>query len=483
MHYAPTFTPMIYRQSQQYLESFINHEIHLDQTKSSAFKLERVEQLLKNLGDPQSDLKIIHVAGSKGKGSICALTANILKESGYRVGLYTSPHVNNYRERIRVLASSSIDRKPTSKPTPGVGLEVGLRSELTDMHSNIFTDMISEEELSGILEKTKPAIEQTRIDAGRGRLSFFEVTTALALYYFREQKVDFVILETGLGGRLDATNVVHSMIAVIAPISLEHTKILGNTISDIAKEKSAIIKNGNQKVIIASQEESAQKVLKDRCSRFHIEPVWVEEEVKSVLCSQDIHGQMIDLSTKKANYEKLLLPLLGAHQRDNCAVAVSIVECLQDLGYAIAPKAIEEGIQNIFWPLRFEVASKEPLIILDGAHNEASIKMLADLTKEIFSDKPITVVFGISKDKDKKAIFNQLKMIAGNIIFTKANHPRAENLPGAVSVPQALDLARQASGKNNVILVTGSLFVASEARAAIGEMKKGAQCAGAPASH
>lgn len=429
-------------QAQQYLESLINHEIHLDQIKSSAFKLERIKKLLKYLDDPQNDLKIIHVAGSKGKGSICALTANVLKEAGYNVGLYTSPHINSYRERIRIL-------------------QKGQSAANTE---DVFPDMISEEDLCDVLGEIKPAIEQVKNDKDLGQLSFFEVYTALALYFFKKQKVDFVILETGLGGRLDATNVARSVIAVIAPISLEHMKILGNTIEDIAKEKVAIIKDDKQKVVIAHQDQRVVEVIKNRCAQFNIVPLWVNEQIKSTLIAQDINGQTIDLSTVKKEYKQLSLPLLGKHQRENCMVAVSIVECLQNLGYTIAPEAIHKGIGDIFWPLRFEVVSKQPLIILDGAHNETSIKALAGLMKEIFNDKQITAIFGISKDKNKNVIFDELKGIANNIVFTKADHPRAENLPGALSVQQALDLVIQRSGTNDVILVTGSMFVASEAR-------------------
>jgi dihydrofolate synthase/folylpolyglutamate synthase len=262
-------------QTQQYLESFINHEIHLDQARSSAFKLERVQRLLKNLGDPQDHLKVIHVAGTKGKGSICALTANILKESNYRVGLYTSPHINDMRERIRILA----------------------KAPMNSNSGDIFPDMISNRELADVLGEIKPLIEQSKIEEEIGRLSFFEVFTALALYYFRQQKVDFVVLETGLGGRLDATNAAPSLIAVIAPISLEHTHILGNTISDITKEKAAIIKERKQNVIISPQDDQAKEILKNRCSQFDIDPVWTSEQAKSTLISQSVNGQVIDIST------------------------------------------------------------------------------------------------------------------------------------------------------------------------------------------
>ena len=433
---------MTSHQAQQYLQSFINHENHLDRTKYSAFKLQRILNLLKNLGNPQNNLKIIHVAGSKGKGSISALTANILRESGYRVGLYTSPHVKDIRERIRVLKNT----------------------QLTINADDIFPDMISENELSNVLEEIQPSVEQVQARQEFGNLTFFEVYTALALYYFKKQQVDLVILETGLGGRLDATNAVDSMIAVIAPISLEHTHILGKTISDIAKEKAAIIKDRKQKVIIASQEGPAKKILKDRCSQFNIVPTWVDEQSTSVLVSQNMDGQIIDLSTVKEQYKQLFLPLLGTHQRDNCAVAVSIVECLKECGYSISLEALRSGIKGIFWPLRFEIINGKPVVVLDAAHNKASVEVLTDLMDKIFTDKHIVLIFGISKDKDKEAVLAELKKITKHVIFTKADHPRANHLPGALSVVQALDLAYQESGINDVILVTGSMFVASEAR-------------------
>lgn len=433
---------MTSHQAQQYLQSFINHENQLDRAKSFTFKLERVENLLKRLGNPQNDLKIIHVAGSKGKGSICALTANIVKDSGYSVGLYTSPHVNDMRERIRIL-------KNTQHTING---------------NDIYPDMISEEELINVLEEIQPSIQQMRENQEFGDLTFFEVYTALALYYFKKQQVDLVILETGLGGRLDATNVPDSLIAVIAPISLEHTHILGRTIKEISKEKAAIIKDRDQKVIIASQENSAKEILKDRCSQFNIAPTWVDERSTCSLISQNREGQVFDLSMASEQYKKLFLPLLGAHQRDNCAVALSIVESLKELGYSISRNCVYNGIKNTFWPLRFEIINEEPLIVLDGAHNKASVKVLADTMNKIFNGRHVVLIFGISKDKDADAVLDELGKITDHVIFTKADHPRAGYLPGALDVVRALDLARRESDVNDVILVTGSMFVASEAR-------------------
>jgi len=288
---------MTFQEAQQYLDSFINHETHLGQVDPASFKTKRVKQLLEHLGCPHKDLKIIHVAGSKGKGSVCVLTASILQACGYKVGLYTSPHVNHYRERIRVL---------NPKSTPGVGLGC----------SDIFPDCISEEELCSTLAEMRPAVEKTRLQKGLETLTFFEVYTALALCYFQKQKTDFAVLETGLGGRLDATNAADSIVAAITPISLEHTKILGDTITKIAQEKAAIIKDHRQKVVIGIQDAGAEKVLEKRCREFAIDPIWVKDHVTCEAISKDIDQQMFHLTTPKMTYGHLQIPLLGKHQRD-----------------------------------------------------------------------------------------------------------------------------------------------------------------------
>ncbi|MCK5014108.1 MAG: bifunctional folylpolyglutamate synthase/dihydrofolate synthase [Candidatus Omnitrophica bacterium] len=438
--------------SLQYLDSLINHEIHLDRARASSFKLERVARLLKELGDSHKDLKAVHVAGSKGKGSICAITASILQSAGYKVGLYTSPHLNNYRERIRILGSAM----PNLKRTPGVRLK--------GADSDIFPDCIREEELRALIGEIKPAVEKVRSCADSGDLSFFEVYTVLALYYFYKSQVDLIVLETGLGGRLDATNAVDSGVAVIAPISLEHARILGDTIERIAEEKAGIIKGGGQRVVIAPQDRRVLDVLKKRCRRFSIDPLQVEGSVAFGGAAQDIDGQTFDLKTVKAGYQQIRLPLLGKHQRENAAVSVCVIECLQDLGWIIPARAVAEGCRNVFWPGRTEVIERDPLVLLDGAHNAASAKALSQTLREILGGRKVVLVLGVSKDKDKESICDELKGIARKMIFTKADHPRAKDLEGAVDVRTALDLARREAGPDGVILVAGSVFVVSEAR-------------------
>lgn len=436
---------------QQYLDSFINHEIHLDQVRTSSFKLDRVRQLLKGLGDPHKDLKVVHVAGSKGKGSICALISSILHNVGYKVGLYTSPHIDNYRERIRVLEPAG----PNSKQASVISESKG---------ADIFPDCISEEELGAIIEEIKPDVEKIRSREDLGILSFFEVYTVLALYYFHKRKVDLVVLETGLGGRLDATNAVKSLIAVIAPISLEHTNILGGTIKQIAEEKAGIIKDRDQKVVIAPQTPEAQDVLRKRCHKFNIAPSHVGDIVEYKKVAQDIDGQIFDLTIKGAIYRQISLPLLGKHQRENVATSICVIEYLKEFGFIVPADALWAGCKNIFWPGRTEIIRRDPLIVLDSAHNTASAQALSETMQEILGGKKIVLILGVSKDKDKELILDELKKIVRKIIYTKADHPRASDLEGSVDVQTALELARRETGQKDVILVTGSVFVVSEAR-------------------
>ena len=439
-------------QAQLYIDSFINYEYKPDLIPRTAFKLDRMRQLLADLGDPQRDLKIIHVAGTKGKGSVCAMIASILKHAGFHVGLYTSPHINTYRERIRILSMAPREPLPTRAVTTG------------DKGEEIFPDMLSERELCALIDETRPVIDQVRGDPKFERVSFFEMYTALALYYFRKRGTDFVVLETGMGGRLDATNVPESLIAVITPVSLEHTHILGNTVGEIAKEKAGIIKSQNQKVVLAPQAADAEAVLMERCRQYGIEPLCTGREHKIENIRIDADRQVFDLTTGRARYGQVGLKLMGVHQRHNASAAVGAIEYLRELGFGVPAEAIREGLQNAFWPCRFEIAGTEPLMILDGAHNGDSARALAQTMLEVYNGRKVILVFGVSADKDETLMLKELDGLAAQVIFAKADHPRAKSLPNAVSVRQALEAARQMAGRDGIILVTGSIFLASEAR-------------------
>ncbi len=443
-------------EAQAYLDSFINHENNLECCDRTTFKLEGVKRLLNLLGAPHRKIPFIHVAGTKGKGSTSAFIAFILKEAGYKVGLYTSPHLHEYQERIRILTSSD---------------------ETADSR-NPFAGKIADQELARMVSEIQPVVEGLRNDSALGYLSFFEVLTALAIYYFKQCQVDCAVLETGLGGRLDATNAVKSSVVVLTPISLEHTQLLGSTIEAIAREKAAIIKNKDQRVVVASQDPEAQRVIKNRCQQYGVKALWLGEDILPARLSQDLRGQSFQVQIPPHPIWKLKTRLAGTHQMTNAALAVGVGESLRHLGFKISPEAIVRGIENTVWPGRFEVIPFRPLVILDGAHNPASTAALVKTVQEILPEMRLTLIFGVSIDKDKKGIARELKKIAQRIIFTRANHPRAcdctleelrdlfpkQEIMKTQNVPQALKTAFDKIAEDEALLVSGSLFVVGEAR-------------------
>ena len=283
----------------EYLNSFINFESQLHKLRSEDFNLNRIQKFLELAGHPAGNLKIVHVAGTKGKGSTCAFLAGILQEAGYKVGLYTSPHLHRVNERIRILNTENVRSKDN------------------------FSGAIDDEELACVLTSLRPFAAAIKNEGNI--LTFFEVLTVAALCYFAKSQVDMVILETGLGGRLDATNAVDSSVAVITPVSLDHTRILGPTLSKIASEKAGIIKNSHQKVVIAPQEKEAMDVVLARCREFGVEPVLVRPD----------------------KYENLKIGLKGKHQMINAATAIEAAAILKTMGFKISDEAMSEGLKNV----------------------------------------------------------------------------------------------------------------------------------------
>ncbi len=415
-----------------YLDTFLNYENNLKNLSRRNLHLQRVRLVLTALGSPQKNLKVLHIAGSKGKGSTAAFTANILRAAGYRVGLYTSPHIENVRERFRILKPKKNLNKSTQK--------------------EIFDDCISKEKLFRLIKKIRPQLELGRHHAKFGNLTYFEVLTIAAFYYFREENVDFVVLETGLGGRLDATNVCQSLVSAITPISLEHTQQLGKTLGEIAYEKAGIIKKDSM-VLLAPQKAQALKVIKEHCLRLGVKPILV----------------------KKNPYK---ISLLGLHQNVNAAVAVGMINCLRAQGFSISEYAVKKGLAKTLWPLRFEIISRKPHIVLDAAHNPQSCQCLIQTVKKVFPKKKAILIFGVSDDKD---IAGMAKILSANselIILTQASHPRAfiwtsqnvrkyfpkQNLVMADSLLIACKFAQKLASHNDLILVAGSIFVTAQAR-------------------
>lgn len=425
---------MDYKDAIQYLDSFIDYEKLASFDYNQSLKLERMERLAGLLGNPHLGLRCIHVAGTKGKGSTCSMAASILKEAGFKVGLYTSPHLISFRERIK-----------------------------------INDELISEEELCGFISRIKPVINSINKEDDDKYPTFFEAYTALAFLYFKEKKVDFCILEVGMGGRLDATNIIDKPLCCgITPISLEHTQKLGDTVGRIAAEKAGIIKNGS--ICVTSPQEASglnviRQVCKDKNARLF--------EVGKDLYFEKERNQLFSVSGIFQKYPFLEVGLLGDHQFINAATAVGLVEALRFYDIIIKPAAVREGLKNVRWPGRLQVLREQPYVVLDGSQNRASASALARAVKKYFNYDRLILILGISNDKDIKGVCEELAPMSDEIILTKADTPRAAE-PSAIEkfidkkvvisneVKKAMDLAEGLAGPSDLILVTGSFFVLGE---------------------
>ena len=481
---------MTYPQIIRYLESLINYERLSSYPYKEFLKLDRIRDFLFAIGNPQDALKCIHVAGTKGKGSTVAFITYILREAGYKVGLYTSPHLSDFRERIRIL-------NPKSEIRPAQLVKYSGIPQLAGNPKLEFEGMISKGNLARMVKKLKPGIEKYNKNSRYGPLSFFEVYTALAFVYFKEKKVDFAVLETGLGGRLDATNTVKPLVCAIAPISYEHTQKLGNTLREIASEKAGIIKRAI--VISAPQKKEAIDVIRKKCNQVHAKFYEVSKGITYKVKGQGLKHPALRLCLSEGkvyrpcgnrrvsrplwevkgifnDYKGLKLRLLGEHQVINAATAIGAVEALRFYGINIGIDAIKNGLYNTLWPGRCEVAVKKPFIVLDGAQNIASAKALKEAVKNNFQYKKLILVLGISNDKDLKGICDELRPLADEVVLTRANNPRAtkpqvlaqyfKGKPVYItqSVKEAKDSAKRLAKKEDLVLVTGSLFVVGDFR-------------------
>lgn len=439
---------MTYEQAVNYLESFVDYEKTGGYNYRGAMKLKRAEALLDGLGNPHRNFKAIHVAGTKGKGSTCAFVYSILKESGLKAGLYTSPHLVDFKERIRI--SFPKDRT------------------------------IQDDEISALVNRIRPFLDRFRSSSKFGPPSFFEVYTVLAFLFFNIRKIDIAVVEVGLGGRLDATNVISPLVGGITPISLDHTDKLGGTLDLITKEKCGIIKE-NAIVVSSLQPPSVTK---------RIRQIAVEKNAKLYEIGRDIFYESLTASPEEQtfnvrgifeDYTLLTSSLLGRHQVINAATAIGLVESLRFHNITVCPHNIAGGIRHTKWPGRLQIAGKNPWIILDGAHNNASAKALKEAITGIFTYKDILLVIGISSDKDAEGIGGPLFPLARKIFFTRSTTLRAsapESLRSrfqdyqkksvaTFNVEEALELALRQARPEDLILVTGSLFVVGEALEAL----------------
>lgn len=414
---------------------------------SQRWDLRRMEELMQRLGNPQKEARSIHVAGTKGKGSISALIASALSYCGYSVGLYTSPHLHTIRERIR--------------------LNNGL---------------ISPEDFTSVARKVKPLVEEMNKLKKYGEITTFEALTAMAFLYFQSKKVQFQVLEVGLGGRLDATNVVQPDVSVISAISYDHTEVLGNTLREISLEKGGIIKKGSVVVLSPQsfQVKESGSVVEDvvarLCQEKGVKLVKVKEGFKWTKLDQDLGGQYLVFNSQKGSYN-IFLPLLGAHQRENAATALAALEALE-LDKPGLMECSGRGFAQVSWPGRLQALQKEPLLLADGAHNEDSLLRVRESLDDSFPTyRPACLIFGASRDKDIAGMARAIAPVFPEILLVRSQHPRSAPLAylqkifseagfeakTALSMGQALDEAMPSAEKDDLILVTGSLFAVAEA--------------------
>ncbi|MFA5101841.1 MAG: folylpolyglutamate synthase/dihydrofolate synthase family protein [Candidatus Thermoplasmatota archaeon] len=403
------------------------------------FGLERITFLLKQLGNPQQELKVIHVGGTNGKGSVCKYVSSILQNAGYTVGLYLSPHVEHFSERI------------------------------------VMNDQrIFQEDFAALVARVKPIVEDMK--QRNNTPTFFEIVTALAFLHFKITAVDYAVVEVGLGGRFDATNVVCPLVTVITNISLEHTEILGTDIASIAFEKAGIIKEGVPLVTAARGDARATivQVAEERNALvIPVDPaMWKRTSVQGRDQEFIVHGSFKDYHVRTS--------LLGRHQGENITLAIAAVEQLQMSGVYITDSDIQEGIAHTTHPGRMEVVSEEPFILLDGAHNPAGMNLLRQTLQEDFSSHRIVLILGVLKDKDLKTMVSTIVPISDVIIVTRSKNPRAadpQQLQEIIaeldahktvfvedSVPKAIDQAKRIMKQQDLLCVTGSLFTVGEAR-------------------
>jgi dihydrofolate synthase/folylpolyglutamate synthase len=393
------------------------------------------------MGNPHLAIKTIHITGTKGKGSVAAMIAQVLSSSGYKTGLYISPHLHTLRERI------SIDGT-----------------------------LISEAEFAAAMAEVKPFIESMKHDTTFRQLTYFEALTVLTFVYFKEKQLDFQILEVGLGGRLDATSVVAKpLVCIITSISLDHTQILGNTLKEIAREKAGIIKPGCW-VVLSPQPEEAASVIRHICRDKEAKVVQVGKDITWDKISGDLHHQSLLIKGRRNDY-RVSIPLLGDFQLENAGVAVAALEILASEGFAISTADIARGLAQVKWPGRFHILQQGPTVVVDGAHNVASMKRLVANIKAYFAHERICLVFGTSCDKDIPGIVNELVSLSPQVIVTRASHSRAAS-PSTLAaefrkqgietetsetVAQAISRTLSIADKTDVICLTGSLFVVAEA--------------------
>lgn len=444
-----------------YLHGRLNYENRGMPNGLAELRLGRMRRLLRGLGDPQRRLRIIHVAGTKGKGSTSVMIASALSASGVRTGLYCSPHLHALEERY------SIDGRPI-EPAELVALTNRVRAVVDEM------------EAKGDDPRSQGA-------------TFFEITTAMALSHFAQRGVGAVVLEVGMGGRLDSTNVIRPLVSIITSIALDHTRQLGDTLGSIAAEKAGILKRGRPAVSGVREDEPRAAIRRiaqaRRCALHEIGEDFHYEAFDPTPPLDRPTGCRVAVKTWRTDWGALEVPLLGRHQAHNAAVALAGLDALAeaDPSLAVDRRAVVRGFSTLKWPARVEVMGRAPWLVVDGAHNAASAQALADTLRTNFPQTPRTLIFGGTREKDLEGQLRALLPLFDVLIATRYVQnaravPPEEVAATALAIDgrrmtitanpaEALEAAQRLTAPNGLICATGSLFLAAEVRAIILERR------------
>ena len=410
----------------------------------TTFNLERMEKLLSLVGKPHKKFPTVHIAGTKGKGSTATMLAMMMQANDYTVGLYTSPHVSHLHERIVVNS-----------------------------------EMISDSEMLGLLNRIYVPVEKI---AKSERVTFFEIMTALAFMHFADVDVDIAVIETGMGGRLDSTNVINPEVVGITSLSIDHQYQLGETIGSIAKEKAGVFKRGVP-IITVQQDPEALRVLKS-CATAVKAPLSVtgsDIDFSQRFETSREHGPhtRICLTTPLSKFEHLRVPLYGKHQAINCGLALAMLDKLKSSGYEIDDEKATEGLHNVSLKGRMEMVCDDPRIMIDGAHNAASIRALIHAIGQNIPYDSMVMIFGCNSDKDVDGMLNELRYGADKVIFTRSQSAKAMSpdelaemytekcnkmCQAATTLGESLRLARSAVDREDLICITGSFYLIGQAK-------------------
>lgn len=422
---------------------------YIEETHKFGMKLglDSTGKLLELLGNPHENLKVIHVAGTNGKGSVCSFISNILKEEGYNVGLYTSPYLETFTERIRVNGEN-----------------------------------IPKEDVARIITIIKDKIE-IMVNKGYSSPTEFEIVTAMAFYYYNEQKMDYVVLEVGLGGRYDSTNVIKNpLVSVLVSISLDHIGVLGDTIGKIAYEKAGIIKE-NGTAVVYKQVKEAEDVIKEVCKEKNAD--YIEVNFEDVIVKKsDIYSQVYDCVVMGEKFDNIEIKLIGEHQINNSILGLNVIKFLRDnKNVKISNDSIRKGLLNTKWPGRIEKIKEKPMLIIDGAHNEDGAKSLVKALEKNFPNKKLTIIIGMLADKDIDSVLEILMPKFDKVITTNPDSDRAisceelknkiskyvDNVIAIENIEDAVKYTLDNAKEDDVIISAGSLYMIGAVRTLVNE--------------